>query len=132
MIEEHYHNLLLLLLQRNLRNVLLLQTKFMVPTNKVSCCCKQILLQLQRKPLVVEEKSRKLKNFTTGLMNGSNHSGTISRQVPQCGHQKECRSTTPQSPETPHCFFIIFYFIGLGKRAFGLGRRRRSFFNIWI
>jgi hypothetical protein len=75
MIEEHYHNLLLLPLQRNLRNVLLLQTKFMVATNKVSCCCKQILLHLQRKPLVVEGVSRKLKNFTTGLMNGSNHSG---------------------------------------------------------
>jgi hypothetical protein len=90
----------------------------MVATNKVSCYCKQILLQLQRKPLVVEEKSQKLKNFTTGLMNGSNNSGTISRQVPQCGHQKECRSTTPQSTETPHCFFRIFYFIGLGKKGF--------------
>jgi hypothetical protein len=48
-----------------------------------------------------EQVIEKLKNFTAGLMNGSNHSTTISGQVPQCGHHKECRGTTPPSPQTP-------------------------------
>ncbi len=48
-----------------------------------------------------EQVIEKLKDLTAGLMNGSNHSATISGQVPQCGHHKECRGTTPPSPQTP-------------------------------
>jgi len=33
-------------------NLLLLQRKSLVVVNKISCCCKQILLQLQTKPLL--------------------------------------------------------------------------------
>ncbi len=37
-------------------NLLLLQRKSLVAVNKISCCCKQILLQLQTKPLLAVKK----------------------------------------------------------------------------